>query len=121
LWKKAHMEEVPVEQGESLLEDGGSDYEEGSQYAEVCASNHREVDGDVDEESRNQPDYASNHREVDGDVEEESRNQPDNASNHREVDGDVGSQAAWDEVHEEAVRLHNSTPRRVLGDHSEGP
>jgi hypothetical protein len=49
LWKKARVEEIPVEQGESLLEDGGSDYKEGSQYAEGYASNHREVDGDVDE------------------------------------------------------------------------
>jgi hypothetical protein len=122
LWKKARMEEVPVEQGESLLEDGGSDYEEGSQYAEVYASNHREVDGDVDEEeSRNQPDYASNHKDVDGGVEEESRNQPDITSNHIAVVGDVGSQAAWDEALEEAVRLHNSTPRRVPEGHSEAP
>jgi hypothetical protein len=80
------------------------------------------VDGDVDEEeSRNQPDYASNHREVDGDVEEEIRNQPDTTSNHSEVDGDVGSQAAWDEALEEAVRLHNSVPRRVLEGRSEAP
>jgi hypothetical protein len=122
LWKKARMEGVPVEQGESLLEDGGSDYEEGSQYAEGYASNHRELDGYVDEEeSRNQPDYASNHREVDGDVEEESWNQPDTTSNHSEVVGDVGSQAAWDDALEEAVRLHNSTPRRVLEGHSEAP
>jgi hypothetical protein len=99
LWKKARREEVPFEQGESLLEDGGSDYEEGSQSAERYALDHREVDGDVDEEeSWNQPDYASNHREVDGDVEEESRNQPDTASNHSEVVEDAGSQVAWDEA-----------------------
>jgi hypothetical protein len=72
-----------------------------------------------EEESRDQPDYASNHKEVDGDFDEESRNQPDYASNHKEMDGDVGSRAAWDEALEEAVRLHNSTPRRVQGDHSE--
>jgi hypothetical protein len=120
LWKKARMEEVPVEQEGSLLEDKGSNYEEGRQCAEVYASNHREVDGDVDEEgSRNQPDNASNHREVDGDVEEESRNQPDTVSNHNEVVGDVGSQAAWDDALEEAVRLHGSIPRRVLEGHSE--
>jgi hypothetical protein len=58
---------------------------------------------------------------VDGDVEEESRIQRDDASNRSEADGDVGSQAAWDEALEEAVRLHNFTPRRVLGDHSEAP
>jgi hypothetical protein len=59
---------------------------------------------------------------VDGDVdEEESRNQPYITSNHSEVVGDVGSQAAWDEALEEAVRLHNSTPWQVLGGHSEAP
>jgi hypothetical protein len=58
---------------------------------------------------------------VDGGVEEESRNQPDITSNHSEVVGDVGSQAAWDEALEEAVRLHNSTPRQVLEGHSEAP
>jgi Retroviral aspartyl protease len=47
LRKKARIKEVPVEQGESLLEDVGSEDEEGSQYAEGYASNHREVDGDV--------------------------------------------------------------------------
>jgi hypothetical protein len=76
---------------------------------------------DDEEGSLEQPEYASNHKEVDGDVEEESLNQPDHASNHKEVDGDVGSQAAWDESLEDAVRLHNSTPRRVFGGHSEAP
>jgi hypothetical protein len=102
-WKKAHCKEYDKE--ESRIQ---PDY----------ASNRSEADGDIDE-SRNQPDYASNPKEVDSDVEEESRNQLDNASNHWEVDADVGSQAAWDEALEEAVRLHNSTPRRVLGDHIE--
>jgi hypothetical protein len=56
---------------------------------------------------------------VDGDVEEESRNQPDYTSNRSEADGDVGSQAAWGEALEEAVQLYHSTPRLVPESRSE--